>query len=138
MTEQQTHTMEQMALAVIRHDWTAARMLADMLMENSDAGQSVPVVPKGRLVRSGTADLKIVVFLKDDVTMHMMGTEERHAWDDMIREWVEDGGTSVLTLEHVERIEVYEVAKPVWPEAATHKVNPIGTVEIDKEAFLKS
>lgn len=93
-------TAEAMAVAVLKGDLTAARALADLLVETVDRPAVLPV----RVVDVPAARVKAVVYVKPFV-----GRDEHAAVIEAVTRWLSDGRYRTLSLDCVERIELYEL-----------------------------
>jgi hypothetical protein len=100
-------TAEQMALEVLKGDSVAAKALADLLLENVAHGE-IPVLTVKTLSISDPSRLRVVLYFKEG---------EEHSYERIIqleryvREWLGSGHLGVLSLQGVDRIEIYELPK---------------------------
>lgn len=96
-------TAEHMAMAVLQGDMTAARALADMLLEDIDKGVLIPHTKK---ITSDINKVRVVVFFPcqiDGIDVEI----DQDGLRDAIENWITGGGPLVLV--GADRLELYEL-----------------------------
>ncbi len=96
------NTAEQMAIAVLKGDWDAARQLADLLTEHVDGNTNV-IPPVKKL--TCTIDKIRVVLFADDPDADF----DRETTEAAVAAWLR--GERVLALRGIDRVELYEIGR---------------------------
>lgn len=104
-------TAEQMAIAVLKGDLVAARVLADSLLEDCRGADAA--LPKVTKVTCDWSRLRVVVYVKDEVARNPDGYEfDRRATEEAIFGWLRGRrpeSAEVLVLAMIDRLELYEL-----------------------------
>ncbi len=95
-------TAEQMAIAVLKGDMTAARALADLLCDEVNIGSRVH---KPNKVVGNHRHYQCIAYLKDTAE-NIEDKNVAYGVRISLEEWVEQGG--VLMLREVDRVEIYD------------------------------
>lgn len=95
---------EQMAVAVLKGDMDAARMLADKLVDDIQNGvnELLPV----KQIKTSVKNIRVAVYFPVTVDGHQVGVDLDNTRE-AVREWLEEGGPLVLL--GADRIELYEL-----------------------------
>lgn len=100
-------TAEQMALEVLRGDLVAAKALADLLLENVAHGE-VPILRIKTLTVSDPSRLRVVIYFGKEYELTREMIERTEV---IVKNWLRANGSTVLLIQGVDRIEIYELPK---------------------------
>jgi hypothetical protein len=95
---------EQMAIAVLKGDISAAQALADLLSEQVNTTKC-QIPPVHRLTTS-VDKLRVVIYVKDDVAVH---SEDRDHIVVTTGQWLSGKSNAPLLLQGIDRIELFEL-----------------------------
>lgn len=105
-------TEEEMALAVLRKDMTAARQLADKLMEEYAEG-GVLRLPVTRKITVPMDQIRVIIYV-DEVGVDGEDIEiDQAAIRTAINNWLRNG--SAIVLRYVKRVEIFEMPEKPKP-----------------------
>jgi hypothetical protein len=99
MTDRPLSAAEHMAVAVLRGDLTAARALADCLV--NDYGEGGREIPPLRRVTANRDRVRVILYLKDGVEVDMPASTRA------VAAWL--SGDGPLFAAGVDRVELFEV-----------------------------
>jgi hypothetical protein len=129
-------TAEVMALAVLKGDLTAARALAESLMEDYEAnGHELPPVTK---ITAPIEKVRVAVYLSSDETDQRLIPDELQAVRENVLNWLR-GDANILIMTGIDRIELYELPDPYIPRnpyiPRTPPTPPVGP-PVNSQDFL--